>query len=111
MFLKIRDTINNRWWYVNNVDRLVVDDPILMSDFDPDKVDFKLTLVDVKQKYVQIINCITDVTPDDPQREYKVVFTGPAYLCKERGQTMQAFIPNPTQESKGRGRVGGLVTA
>lgn len=99
MFLKIRDEENRKWWYVFNVDRIVVSDSVEAGSSEAleDKADLEI-LSGSTGTLSQTINCIVDQEDGRSQKEYRVSFNTRAFLCTDHGDTVESFLPNPKKK-------------
>lgn len=125
MFLKVRDIQSNRWWYVFDVDRIVVSDPVT-DLLECEAKGFKITEcsqaagkeqphctvdlgvyagLDLDLQKFQCINCITDQEDGKAQKEYSIGFNTMAFLCTDRGDTVESFFPNGKNPPLKRGVV------
>jgi len=119
MYLKIRDSVKDVWIYIDDFNRLeaspskkfnpdknteieTVNDlkPILMradeevahaaiTVFDP-KLMLK-NLQDARPIEYQVIRCIKDIS-DDEETYFDIAFNTVAFVCSDRGHTMDRFI-------------------
>lgn len=107
MYLKIRDLHNKCWEYIYNFDRLSVDDIRRVGTAGEDSSkdlfaacvaeETNLSIIDPEfaplGNYMKI-TCVTESKGDDNGREFSLVFNTYAFLCSERGHTMDRFIVN-----------------
>lgn len=109
MYLKVHDGQNDRYWYIHDIERHVVDQPTLYDEevFNSEPPTSDLCLMVPQSKIItspkdgasmgiskQRINCLMSDKRTGFTKEYSVEFNTKAFLCNDAGQTVESYFPN-----------------